>query len=165
MDQEDKEASEKPAMENFQSLRAVMKQIETLNEMVVKRLEALAATRHKTKPRDGMVLEAVATERKVQCEAIAEYLRTGPKDILDTYFQYVPDVPLDKNLLTGLQGEDADSILEGLSRFDDVMCDVYEQLGRRAEVPALRNVLESFKTQLGEQQRRAAGASNDAYDL
>lgn len=152
-------------MENFQSLRAVMKQIATLNEMVVKRLGALAATRHQTKPRDGMVLEAVATERKVQCEAIAEYLRTGPKDLLDTYFQYVPEVSLDKNLLAGLKGEDADSILEGLSRFDDVMCDVYEQLVRRAEVPALRSVLESFRNQLGEQQRRTAGASRDAYDL
>lgn len=154
-----------PGIENFKSLRDVMRQIAKVTVSAAHQLEAMANNRRDEQPRNALVLETVANQRREQADKVQAYLREGPADLLDTYYQYTPEVPLDNTLLRNLQGKTADDVLAALSKVDDVIARVYEELTRRAELPALRQVLEGFAAQHHEQQTRAAGASQAAYDM
>lgn len=155
---------EESGMGNFQSLREVMERIAALDATIVCRLETLAAAKADSQQRDSMVLKAVAARRKNQLSALEDYLRHGPAELLETYYQYTPEVALDQSLLRDFGGHSADDVLEALSRIDDVIAHVYEELTRRAEFQDLRQVLEGFSEQLAEQQRQTASASQAAYD-
>ncbi|MCG5054257.1 MAG: hypothetical protein KA712_14935 [Myxococcales bacterium] len=152
-------------MDNFQSVREVMDRIAALGGEAVDYLEHIAEHRKESAPRDAMTLGALASERRRWLEALQGYLHNGPEELLQTYFQYTPEVSLDQDLLGRISGGDAEDIVGRFTEFDEALIGIYADLARRTEAPGVITLMESLRQQQLEQQRRSTALLQGARDV